>query len=276
VWARALERFDEVWAPSKFIHDCISRAVTVPVYHMPWPCEPRVTRDLGRRYFRIPEDRFTLLFFWDASSYAARKNPGAVIDVFRSALEKRPLARVQLVLKVNNPGRDAEALRRLKEELDGIHDRVTFIERPMSNDEIKNLVRVSDCFISLHRSEGFGRGLAEAMYFGVPVIGTAWSGNLDFMTPETSLLIDYDLVPVREGEYPHAAGQNWAEAKREQAVDHLFALMDDPRTGMAMGRAAGIHMRKHFSHRAQGVRYLERIEEIERSLTSRNTAATVR
>jgi hypothetical protein len=114
----------------------------------------------------------------------------------------------------------------------------------MTNDEIKNLVRVSDCFISLHRSEGFGRGLAEAMYFGVPVIGTAWSGNMDFMTPEASFLIDYDLVPVREGEYPHWADHEWAEARREQAVDHLVALIDDPRLGIVLGRAAGIHIRK--------------------------------
>ena len=115
--ARQLERFDEIWAPSKFIYDCISQAVQVPIYHMPWACEPRVTRDLGRRYFEIPENRFTVLFFWDAASYAAGKNPGAVIDVFRQAVERRPLARVQLVLKVNNPSRDGEAVRRLKEEL---------------------------------------------------------------------------------------------------------------------------------------------------------------
>jgi glycosyltransferase involved in cell wall biosynthesis len=268
-WARELERFDEVWAPSKFIRDCISRAVEVPVYHMPWACEPRVTRDLERRYFRIPEDRFTVLFFWDATSYAARKNPGAVIDVFRGVIQRRPLAPVQLILKVNNPGRDAEALRRLKEELESIRDRVTLIERAMTNDEVKNLIRVSDCFISLHRSEGFGRGLAEAMYFGVPVIGTAWSGNMEFMTPETSLLVDYDFVPVREGEYPHWVGQHWAEAKRGQAVTHLLALIDNPQMGGAIGRAAGIRLRKHFSHRAQGVRYLTRIEEIERALSLR-------
>jgi glycosyltransferase involved in cell wall biosynthesis len=265
-WARELERFAEIWTPSEFIYDSVSRAVDVPIYHMPWACEPRVARDLGRRYFRIPENRFAVLFFWDATSYAARKNPGAVIDVFRGVVQRRPLAPVQLVLKVNNPGRDAEALRHLKEELENMRDRVTLIERPMTNDEIKNLIRISDCFISLHRSEGFGRGLAEAMYFGVPVIGTAWSGNMDFMTPETSFLVDYDLVPVREGEYPYWAGQHWAEAKRAQAMTHLLALIDNPRMGASIGRAAGIRLRKHFSHRAQGVRYLTRIEEIERSL----------
>src|SRR3954453_537289 len=66
VWARALDRFDEVWAPSRFIYDCISQAVSIPIYHMPWACEPRVAQDMGRSYFRIPEDRFAILFFWDA------------------------------------------------------------------------------------------------------------------------------------------------------------------------------------------------------------------
>jgi glycosyltransferase involved in cell wall biosynthesis len=265
-WARELERFDEIWAPSQFIQKSISRAVETPIYHMPWACEPRVARDLGRRYFKIPENRFTVLFFWDATSYAARKNPGAVIDVFRALVEKRPIAPVQLVLKVNNPGHDAKALRALNEELASIRDRVTLIERAMTNDEIKNLIRVSDCFISLHRSEGFGRGLAEAMYFGVPVIGTAWSGNMDFMTPETSFLVDCDFVAVKEGEYPYWTGQHWAEPNREQALAHLLALLDNPQMGTAVGRAAGIRLRQHFSHRAQGVRYLTRIEEIERSL----------
>jgi glycosyltransferase involved in cell wall biosynthesis len=265
-WARELERFEEVWAPSAFIHESVSNAVNIPVYHMPLACEPRVMRDLPRRYFRIPEDRFTVLFFWDTSSYTARKNPRAIIDVFQRLLERRPLAPIHLVLKVNNPGRDPKGLQRLKEELSPIRDRVLFIEREMSDDEVKNLIRCSDCFMSLHRSEGFGFGLAEAMYFGVPVIGTAWSGNMDFMTPETSFLVDYDFVPVQEGEYPYWAGQHWAEAKRAQAVTHLLALIDNPRMGASIGQAAGTRLRKHFSHRAQGVRYLTRIQEIERSL----------
>src|SRR4051794_16348302 len=89
---------------------------------------------------------------------------------------------------------------------------------------------------------------------------------MDFMTPETSFQVDYDLVPVRDGEYPYWEGQHWAEAKRAQALAHLLSLIDNPQMGPAVGRAAGIRLRKYFSHRAQGVRYLTRIEEIERSL----------
>ena len=265
VWARQLERFNEVWAPSEFIRKSITSSVKVPVLHMPLASEPRVSRDLSRRYFEIPEDRYAVLFSWDATSYTTRKNPSAVIEVFKRLLAQRPLLLVQLILKVNNASRDPEALQRLRAAIAPFIDRVLIIDRTMSNDEVKNLIRVSDCFLSLHRAEGFGRGLAEAMYFGRPAIATAWSGNMDFMTPETAFLVDYDLIPVGDDEYPHAAGQHWAEPKLEQAAAHLLALVDDPELGRRIGRAAGVHMRTYFSHRAQGVRYLNRIEEIRRS-----------
>ena len=266
VWARELKRFDEVWAPSEFIRKSVAAAVNIPVLHMPLASEPRVTRDLTRRHFGIPEDRFVVLFLWDALSYVARKNPDAVIEVFKRVIAERPLAPIHLVLKVNNAARDAAAWRRLQIEVESFTDRVSFVERTLSDDEVKNLIRCSDCFISLHRSEGFGRGLAEAMYFGVPVIATGWSGNMDFMTADTSFPVDYTLVPVRDGEYPYPSGQHWAEPDLDQATAYLLALLADPERGRAVGRAAGIHMRKCFSHRAQGVRYTTRIAEIERSV----------
>jgi glycosyltransferase involved in cell wall biosynthesis len=267
-WARELERFDEVWAPSEFIRKSIAPAVKVPVLHMPLASEPRVTRDLTRRYFGIPEDRVVVLFFWDALSYVARKNPTAVIEVFRRVVEERPLARIHLVLKINNVARDPLAWQELKIAVDCFKERVSFIDRTMSDDEVKNMIRCSDCFISLHRSEGFGRGAAEAMYFGVPVIATGWSGNMDFMTPDTSFPVDYTLVPVREGEYPYASEQHWAEPNLDQAKAFVLDILDNPERGRTVGRAAGVRMRKFFSHRAQGVRYLNRIAEIETIIDS--------
>jgi glycosyltransferase involved in cell wall biosynthesis len=266
VWARELERFDEVWAPSEFIRQSISAAVNIPVVHMPLASEPRVARDLTRRYLGIPEDRYVLLFFWDALSYTARKNPDAVIEVFKRVVAERPLAPVHLVLKVNNFSKDPKAWLELKLAIQGFADRVSLIDRTMGDDEVKNLIRCCDCFISLHRSEGFGRGSAEAMYFGVPVIATGWSGNMDFMTAETSLPVGYTLVPVQEGQYPHPAGQHWAEPDLEQAKSHMLALLDNPERGRAIGQAAGIHMRRYFSHRARGVSYMTRLAEVDPSL----------
>ena len=118
----------------------------------------------------------------------------------------------------------------------------------MSDNEIKNLIRVSDVFVSLHRSEGFGRGMAEAMALGKPAIATGYSGNLDFMVPGTGLLVDYDLVPVAPGAYPHGDGQAWADASPEHASRLLEQLMDDPGGGAGHGRPRqDLHRRALFA-----------------------------
>src|SRR3546814_19524450 len=108
----------------------------------------------------------------------------------------------------------------------------------MDDNDTKNLLRCCDCFVSLHRSEGFGRGLAEAMYLGKPVIATRYSGNLDFMDERTAYLVDHELVPVQTGEYPFAEGQHWADADTGQAADYMAALVDAPARGCAIGRDA--------------------------------------
>jgi glycosyltransferase involved in cell wall biosynthesis len=267
-WARELNKFDEVWAPSDFVRKSIESSVTRPVLHMPLAVEPRMNRLFERRYFGLPEHRVIVLLFFDALSFASRKNPWAVIDVFSRLIESHPLAQVQLVLKVNNADRDPKNFQRLVEITQPFDERVTLITSTMSDDEIKSLVRCCDVFLSLHRSEGFGRGLSEAMYFDRPVVGTGWSGNMDYMTPDVSRLVDYDLVPVGPGEYPFWEGQHWAEPNIATATVQLLSLIENPVERIKLGARAGAHMRKNFSYRTQGVRYLKRIDEIFTKLAS--------
>jgi glycosyltransferase involved in cell wall biosynthesis len=264
-WARQLERFDEVWAPSRFIAESLAAAVDRPVIHMPLACEVIISQFLGRRWFGISEHSLVFLFFFDLRSYASRKNPDAVVAAFRKLLRARPYADCTLVLKVNGAETMTDALRDLRHSLNDLRDRVVLIERTLTDNEIKNLVRCCDCFVSLHRSEGFGRGLCEAMYLGKPVIGTAYSGNMDFMTSETALLVDYALVKVGPGDYPHWESQVWADASVDHAAQHMVAVMDDPGAARAIGERASLHIRTQFGYRAAGVRYSERISEIESS-----------
>jgi glycosyltransferase involved in cell wall biosynthesis len=116
----------------------------------------------------------------------------------------------------------------------------------MEDNDIKNLIRCWDCFVSLHRSEGFGRGLSEAMYLGKPVIATAYSGNMDFMTLENSLPVNYQLVNVPNGAYPFGEGQVWAEPDLEDAVNHMLRLIDDSSLGRGMGQRASLTIRRGF------------------------------
>jgi glycosyltransferase involved in cell wall biosynthesis len=141
-------------------------------------------------------------------------------------------------------------------------DRLIVIDDLFTDNEIKNLVRCCDSFVSLHRSEGFGRGMAEAMLLGKPVVATGYSGNLDFMNERNSCLVRYHLVDVPEGAYPQAQGQVWAEPDIDHAVFHMLKLVDDRDCGRALGEIASRHIRTHFSNRAIGLKYKRRVDGI--------------
>ncbi|MFM6398532.1 glycosyltransferase, partial [Planktothrix sp.] len=123
---------------------------------------------------------------------------------------------VCLILKLNNSSNKPEDYTNLMEIANNFNDRLIIIDKTLSDNEMKNLLRCSDCFISLHRSEGFGLGLSEAMSLGKPTIATRYGGNVDFMNESNSCLVDYKLEPVGDNCYPHWQGQYWAEADVDQ------------------------------------------------------------
>src|SRR5262249_35770623 len=133
--------------------------------------------------------------------------------------------------------------------------RIKLVNKEMPRVKVTSMIAACDCYVSLHRSEGFGRGLAEAMLLEKPVIATGYSGNMDFCSPETAFLVDYQLVPVREHEYVGTAGQVWADAD----VSHAAAIMrqvfenQSLRETVAMGGAANI--RAKYSADVVGAQY---------------------
>ena len=261
-WAAQLDRFDEIWAPSKFIAESLSEVVRRPVHEMPLASEVMLTSLLNRRFFGIPHSAYAFLFFFDFRSYRSRKNPEAVIAAFRRLRDMRPNADVCLVIKVSGSSHAPEEVENLKRGIAEFRERAVILDRAMSDSQVKNLIRSCDCFVSLHRSEGFGRGLAEAMYLEKPVIATAYSGNMDFMDSSTAMLVDYDLISVAEGDYPHHENQVWAEAKTEQAADHMAALVDNRAEGTQLGKRASLKVRSTIGYRPSGLRYKHRIDSI--------------
>ena len=261
-WARILEDFDEVWAPSDFIAQAVTPAVSRPVVHMPLAVDLRLSSFLGRRAFGIPEHAFVVLFSFDFSSYAERKNALAMLEAFERLAALRPAAPLHCIVKYKggedrNPARQA-----LEARLAALGGRAQAITRELSDNENKNLIRCADAFVSLHRSEGFGRGPAEAMTLGRVAIATNYSGNLDFMTPETSLLVDYDLIQVAKDAYIFAEGQVWADASVDHAVQLMDRMLQDPAAARDLGEKARRHIRTHFSARATGLRYAARLDTL--------------
>ena len=258
-WARQLDRFDEVWGFSEFVVASLKAAVNRPVFFAPLSVAPAIRHYHSRLKWGISASAMVFYFSFDCSSFPERKNPWAVIEAFRRLRQRRPLADVQLVLKVGGGSRDPKALERLRTETAALGSSALLIDRTLDTEEAKSLLMACDCYVSLHRSEGFGFCLAEAMYFGKPVIATAYSGNMDFMTPETSLLVDYQLVPVQTGAYPHGEGQCWAEPDIEQAAGHMAHLVDNPEDGRSIGKRASARIRCTFSPLATGLQYVEQL-----------------
>ena len=263
-WARILEAFDEVWAPSAFIEAAIRPAVSRPVVHMPLAVDLTLSSFIGRRAFGIPEQAFVVLFSFDFSSYAERKNPMAMLEVFERLIRLRPSSPLHCIVKYKG-GEDSHPARQALEARRAARGgRVQAITHSLSDNENKNLIRCADAFVSLHRSEGFGRGPAEAMALGRVAVATHYSGNLDFMTPETSALVDCEIIPVPPGGYLYGEGQVWANPNIDHAASLILELIDDPVAARTLGIKARQHIETHFSARATGLRYLDRLQALAR------------
>ena len=261
-WAEQLNRFDEIWAPSKFTHESIKSAVSKPVIHMPLAGEISFDTFLGRKYFKIPEGSFAFLFFFDFTSYMERKNPLAVLQTFEELCRSCPTEDLCLVIKVKGGETRKKDYAVFSDYVARSKSRLLVIDNVLSDNEIKNLLRCCDCFVSLHRSEGWGIGLITAMFLGKPVVATAYSANMDFMTDKNSCLVRYDLCQVPDGAYPFSEGQMWAEPDIGHAVDHMLKLVSERDYARELGERASRDIRANFSYRATGLRYLNRIGEI--------------
>jgi glycosyltransferase involved in cell wall biosynthesis len=208
----SLDLVDEIWAPTAFVADAFSAEAKVPVHHVPLAiAQPRASPRTRTSFeaLRDAADRIVFLVAFDHLSVTERKNPVAVIDAFTEAFEagEGPLL---LVKSTNGRLRWPQHQRVLAAARH--RDDVRVWDAHLSREDQMALVAASDCFVSLHRSEGLGLHLAEAMWLGVPTIATRYSGNLDFMDDSCSMLVDATLVPVGsagQGVYPPDA--TWAD-----------------------------------------------------------------
>lgn len=234
-WDRGYRFVHDIWAVSDFVAEAVRRpggppVATVP-YHVPDP-EPA---PLGRADFGLPEAAFVALSVFDASSSVERKNPVAAIRAHRQAFGDR--ADRVLVLKTYKTDMGGDAWREVLAEV-GSAPNIRILDREMTRQEVWSLMRLSDVFVSLHRSEGFGMSLAESMRLGRPVVATGWSGNMDFMDAASAVLVGYRLVPAQDlrGTYS-VPGAVWAEPDIAEAAQGLTLLAEDPTRWAALAEA---------------------------------------
>lgn len=222
---------DEVWVASAFVHDAVAAETDKPVRIVPVPLEAPKASPLDRRELDLG-DGFLFLFIFDYYSVNARKNPIGLVEAFRRAFRHGEGPR--LFVKSINGDRRRDALARLHEAAAGrsdirIHD--GYLE-PGKKDA---LVAACDCYVSLHRSEGLGLTMAEAMSFGKPVIATGYSGNLTFMNEHNSFLVRHSLTTIPPGCDPYPPGVEWAQPDLDHAAELMRRAYERPDEARAVG-----------------------------------------
>ena len=248
-WLPGLSEMDEIWAPSRFIADALSGHIARPVIHMPVALELTPPVPLPRARLGLPTDRFLFFFAFDFLSFIERKNPQAVIAAFGEAFATP--GRAGLVLKCMNGDVVPDKLKGFRDALAGNPD-IFLIDDTLSREDTLALIASTDAVVSLHRSEGLGLLIAEAMLLGKPVIATDYSASQDLLSAETGYPVRCELVPVADGAYPFAEGQVWAEPDIHHAAELMSALAANPGSADSRVVAARRHMQANFSYQAVG------------------------
>ncbi|MBW4029739.1 MAG: glycosyltransferase [Acidobacteria bacterium] len=269
---KEIARVDEIWVASEFVRDVFLRYTTKPIHVMPCVVEPVADPLVTRESLGLPdEDVVVFLVTFDANSTIARKNPYGALKAFEEAFGTGRRD-VQLVVKVINLAdypvvrRD---LRRHVERIGGL-----LIESDMAAGEIAALIQHSDVYVSMHRSEGFGLGLAEAMFFARPVIATGNSGNMDFMTALNSCLVGYRSMVVHRNELMdnptamvlYQPGNLWVDPDVHDAARLMRWLFDHPEERERLGRRAAADIRAGFSSAAAGRAMRARLDVVAQML----------
>ncbi len=238
-WHSAFGLVDEVWSASSFTTDALRAVSPIPVRTIPLPVwAPSAPTPFRRHHLGIP-DGVVYLFTFDFHSVAGRKNPLGVLDAYVRAFG--PDDGATLILKSINGQSHPVEFDRVRHAAADRRDIVVW-DGYLDQHQVQALVELCDCYVSLHRAEGFGLGMAAAMAAGRPVIATGYSGNLEFMDDLSALLVPFDLVPVGAGMGPYPADAWWADPDLEAAAAHMRLVFDHPDRARAIGERGRRHV----------------------------------
>jgi glycosyltransferase involved in cell wall biosynthesis len=255
---------NELWAPTRFIESMLRCSVPehVTVTYTPLPVvAPVIDASLNRAHYGL-DNRFVFLFAFDFMSVMKRKNPLGLIEAFRRAFA--PGEGPTLVIKAIN-GDKRPHDRGMLQEAAAQHDDVVILDEYLTRVETSTLASLADCYVSLHRSEGLGLTISEAIALGVPVIATGYSGNLDFMTDANANIVPMHRVKVGDDAGGYSPIAVWAEPNLDEAAALMRRVYENPGFAKEKARKARSEILNAFTAERSGAIMKNRLEQIWRS-----------
>jgi len=265
IWNSSFRYFDEIWVLSTFVANAISKSSPIPVLKMTCPIELDESKLIpDRKKFGIKNDEIVFLFIFDYLSVFERKNPLAVVKSFQNAFDENDKAK--LIIKSINGSKFPEKEKELKKLCNSKN--ILLLDQIMNKDELLSLLASSDCYVSLHRSEGLGLTIAEAMYAKKPVIATNYGGNTDFMNTENSYPVKFEIVELEKNFGPYTKGNVWAEPDINHASNLMKKVYENYDDTKKIGIKGSEYVRKHMSFQAAGQEILSRLTTLQKISTS--------
>ena len=260
-----IELVDEIWAPTTFIADAYRSVLDgPPVVHQPMYLSCPVLDENAQEAWRqrlAPNDEFVFVVALDLFSIVERKNPFGAIDAFAAAFGSTD-ANVRLVIKTLNGDKRTESLGRITKHVanSDMSERIEVLDEFLSDSDMTGMVAAADCLVSMHRGEGLGLNLADAMWLHTAVLSSCYSGNLDFMDGESAALIDVVMIAVENGEGAYPDGFQWADPDIGDAAAWMRRLVDEPTTRTQMIERAYRRVQDQPSEERRGQQYAEALK----------------
>ncbi|MBW8524713.1 glycosyltransferase family 4 protein [Chryseobacterium chendengshani] len=257
--------YDEIWTCSRYCLDSISLKSDIPVTNIPHAIDIN-DDDINKNFDSgLSSEDYHFLFIFDYNSLIERKNTLALIDAYEKAFGVDN-DKVKLVIKTSIPGNHLSKARKKVMTRIGSNKSIIYKEEMLRRNDLLALMNFADCYVSLHRSEGFGLTMAEAMALGKPVIATGYSGNLDFMTVNNSFLVkyklirhDYDLSVLPKNNY-------WSEPDTDHAAELMKFVFENQKHAVETGKRAKEDIHTYFSLDAIGRKMKKRLDIIENTI----------
>ena len=257
-WENAFLLVDEIWTPSEFASKSIRKATSKPVFTMPCGIKTPECGNFGRDDFGLPGDKFLFLCMYDSTSMFERKNPLGAIEAYKLAFKDNS-GDTGLVIKINNA--EQKDITCINESLAG-YPNIYILTGTFDRIRANALIASVDVYVSLHRAEGFGLVMAEAMLLGVPVIATNWSSNTEFMDGAVACMVDYGLTELKTDIGPFKKGTRWADPNPAHAAEYMVKLYGDATFRSELAKKAKSHAKEHLAPERTAALFKKRLEEI--------------